>query len=91
MLEQLLRCPDVAAAIKNIDLIGLRKIASLYQMEQHSALLAVSMTDQESIGNIVAYCKGASGLVLWIESLKEALAECEAAEMGGGNDDGQVF
>ena len=51
-----MRCPDVAAAIKNIDLIGLRKIASLYQMEQHSALLAVSMTDQESIGNIVAYC-----------------------------------
>lgn len=88
-----MRCPDVAAAIKNIDLIGLRKIASLYQMEQHSALLAVSMTDQESIGNIVAYCKGASGLVVWIESLKEDLAEYETEERGitRDGDNGQVF
>lgn len=88
-----MQCPDVVAAVKGIDLVGLRKIASLYQMEQHSTLLAVSMTDRESIDNIIAYCKGASGLLVWIESLKEALTEYETAERGiaRDGDDGQIF
>lgn len=86
-MEQLSRCPDVAAAIKEIDLAGLRKIGALYQMEQHSAILGASMTDREAIDNIVAYCKGANGLIMWIEALREELLEYERGE-GGGADDG---
>lgn len=87
IMEQLSRCPDVAAAIKEIDLAGLRKIGALYQMEQHSAILGASITDREAIDNIVAYCKGANGLIMWIEALREELLEYERGE-GGGADDG---
>lgn len=93
MVEQLLQYPDAAAAVKNLDAAGLRKIASLYQMEQHSALLGADMTDKETINNIVASCKGAAALVLWAESLKEELERFEAEERGvtEDGDDGQIF
>lgn len=45
------------------------------------------MTDREAIDNIVAYCKGANGLIMWIEALREELLEYERGE-GGGADDG---
>lgn len=87
LMERLQSEPELIRAINEINLRELRKLETLFQMEMHSTMLAVSMADTETISNTLAMCKGSSMLISWLEELKRQLVEYEeSGAYGDGYD-----